>query len=69
MTTTEASRPATSVAKAAALAYVLPALAFGIPTPLGLDLEWEDDGDDCRVTGEVLVADARLQIDGRGTRS
>jgi hypothetical protein len=57
--------------EAFALALDDPDDAFGIPTPLGLDLEWEDDpsGDDARVTGEVLVADARLQIDARGTRS
>lgn len=45
--------------------------AFGIPTPLGLDLEWEDDpsADACLVTGEVLVADRRLAISGRGSRA
>lgn len=45
--------------------------AFGIPTPLGLDLEWEDDPSPtaCRVTGEVLVADRRIELDGRGERS
>ena len=45
--------------------------AFGIPIPVGLDLEWEDDPDasSCRVTGEVLVGDASISIDGRGTRS
>lgn len=44
---------------------------FGIPTPVGLDLEWEDDPDpsSCRVTGEVLVADESISIDGRGSRS
>ena len=45
--------------------------AFGIPVPVGLDLEWEDDPDatSCRVTGEVLVGDAVISIDGRGARS
>jgi hypothetical protein len=44
---------------------------FGIPTPIGLDLEWEDDPDpsSCRVTGEVLVAEDVVSIDGRGARS
>ena len=56
--------------EAFALALDDPDDAFGIPTPLGLDLEWEDDASgDCLVTGEVLVADQRLQISGRGTRS
>jgi hypothetical protein len=45
--------------------------AFGMPVPVGLDLEWEDDPDasSCRVTGEVLVGDAVISIDGRGARS
>ena len=57
--------------EAFALALDDPDDAWGVPTPLGLDLEWEDDADagDCRVTGEVLVADGRFQIDGRGTRA
>ena len=57
--------------EAFALALDDPDDAFGIPTPLGLDLEWEDDAasGDCLVTGEVLVADQRLQISGRGTRA
>ena len=55
--------------EAFALALDDPDDAWGVPTPLGLDLEWEDDGDGCLVTGEVLVADQRLQISGRGTRS
>ena len=44
---------------------------FGVPTPVGLDLEWEDDpvASSCRVTGEVLVADEVISIDGRGSRS
>jgi len=44
---------------------------FGMPVPIGLDLEWEDDPDasSCRVTGEVLVADEVISIDGRGARS
>jgi len=44
---------------------------FGVPTPVGLDLEWEDDPDpsSCIVTGEVLVADATISVDGRGSRS
>ena len=44
---------------------------FGVPIPVGLDLEWEDDPDasSCRVTGEVLVADATISVDGRGSRS
>lgn len=36
MTTIEGAPPATGVAKAAGHAYVLPALAFGIPTPFVL---------------------------------
>jgi hypothetical protein len=55
--------------EAFALALDDPDDAWGVPTPLGLDLEWEDDADGCLVTGEVLVADQRLQIHGRGTRS
>jgi hypothetical protein len=45
--------------------------AFGVPVPVGLDLEWEDDPspDDCRVTGEVLVGDERIDVDARGARS
>ena len=40
-------------------------------TPVGLDLEWEDDPDasSCIVTGEVLVGDAAISVDGRGSRS
>ncbi|HVM54195.1 MAG TPA: hypothetical protein VM262_13430 [Acidimicrobiales bacterium] len=43
---------------------------FGLPIPVGLDLEWEDDptAEDCRVTGEVLVGDAVIAVDGRGRR-
>ena len=45
--------------------------AFGVPVPIGLDLEWEDDPDatSCRVTGEVLVGDTTISVDGRGSRS
>ena len=45
--------------------------AFGVPIPVGLDLEWEDDPDasSCLVTGEVLVGDVVISIDGRGARS
>ena len=45
--------------------------AFGVPTPVGLDLEWEDDPDpsSCRVTGEVLVGEEAISVDGRGSRS
>ena len=45
--------------------------AFGVPIPVGLDLEWEDDptSDDCLVTGEVLVGDAAIAINGRGRRT
>jgi hypothetical protein len=44
---------------------------FGVPTPVGLDLEWEDDPDasSCIVTGEVLVGDAAIAVEGRGSRS
>lgn len=44
---------------------------FGVPIPVGLDLEWEDDpdGSSCLVTGEVLVGDEAIAVDGRGTRS
>ena len=44
---------------------------FGIPVPVGLDLEWEDDPEptSCRVTGEVLIGDERIELDGRGSRS
>jgi hypothetical protein len=44
---------------------------FGVPVAVGLDLEWEDDPDasSCRVTGEVLVGDVSISIDGRGARS
>ena len=44
---------------------------FGIPVPVGLDLEWEDDptADDCLVTGEVLVGDQRFEVHGRGRRA
>jgi len=44
---------------------------FGVPIPVGLDLEWEDDPDpsSCRVTGEVLVGDAAYAVDGRGSRA
>ena len=45
--------------------------AFGVPIPVGLDLEWEDDPDpsSCRVTGEVLVGAESIAVDGRGSRS
>jgi hypothetical protein len=45
--------------------------AWGVPVPVGLDLEWEDDPDaaSCRVSGEVLVGDAAISVDGRGSRS
>jgi hypothetical protein len=45
--------------------------AWGMPVPVGLDLEWEDDPDAaaCRVTGEVLIRDERITVDGRGQRS
>jgi hypothetical protein len=45
--------------------------AFGMPIPVGLDLEWEDDPDaaSCRVTGEVLVGEESISVDGRGSRS
>lgn len=55
--------------------------AFGDPTPVGLDLEWDpvaapvlfERGDgwrvDCVVLGEVLVADERHELDTVGTRS
>ena len=44
--------------------------AFGVPVPVGLDLEWEDDPtpDSCLVTGEVLVGDERVEVSGRGQR-
>jgi hypothetical protein len=44
---------------------------FGVPIPVGLDLEWEDDPDpsSCRVTGEVLVGEESISVDGRGSRS
>jgi hypothetical protein len=44
---------------------------FGVPIPVGLDLEWEDDPDaaSCIVTGEVLVGDEAISIDARGARS
>lgn len=44
--------------------------AFGIPIPVGLDLEWEDDPtpEDCLVTGEVLVGDRTIDVSGRGRR-
>ena len=56
--------------EAFALALDDPDDAWGVPTPLGLDLEWEDDPTpgECLVTGDVLVADRRLQIHARGTR-
>ena len=43
---------------------------FGVPVPVGLDLEWEDDPDaeSCLVTGEVLVGDEVLAVSGRGRR-
>lgn len=43
---------------------------FGVPMPVGLDLEWEDDPDSesCLVTGEVLVGDEVLAVSGRGRR-
>lgn len=55
----------------------------GIPTPFGLDLGWETDGPrapvdgpggvagyrlPCRVVGEVLVGDERIELDGFGHR-
>lgn len=52
----------------------------GDRVPLGMDLEWETDGGTydypgvtryevpCRVHGELLVGDERLEIDGHGQR-
>jgi len=44
---------------------------FGVPIPVGLDLEWEDDPDasSCLVTGEVLCGDAVIPVSGRGSRT
>jgi hypothetical protein len=55
--------------------------ARGDPTPLGFDLEWETDGEvfrhppgldryevPCRVHGEVLLGDERIELDGVGQR-
>ncbi|MBI2704445.1 MAG: hypothetical protein HYX32_04030 [Actinobacteria bacterium] len=55
--------------------------AFGDRVPLGFDLEWETDGSPfaypavltryeipCRVHGEVLVGDERIDFDGVGQR-
>jgi len=56
------------------------AVPVGDQVPVGLDLEWETDGDPyhygattryeipCRVHGEVLVGDERVAIDGFGQR-
>lgn len=48
-----------------------PADVVGVPIPVGLDLEWEDDPDpsSCLVTGEVLVGDEVLAVSGRGSRT
>jgi len=56
--------------EAFALALDDPDDAWGVPTPLGLDLEWEDDPDpsSCLVTGDVLVADVTIPLHGRGLR-
>ncbi len=55
--------------------------AHGAPTPLGLDLEWDTDGEvfrypagldryevPCRVHGEVLVGNEHIELDGVGQR-
>jgi hypothetical protein len=55
--------------------------AYGDRVPFGFDLEWETDGRPfnlpigldryeipCRVHGEILVGDERLELDGRGQR-
>jgi hypothetical protein len=54
--------------------------ARGEPTPMGLDLDWETDGEPyhyawttryevpCRVHGEVLLGHDRFEIDGHGQR-
>lgn len=43
---------------------------FGVPVPVGLDLEWEDGTgpDDCLVTGEVLVGEDVIAVNARGRR-
>jgi hypothetical protein len=51
---------------------------LGDRLPFGLDLEWETDGPaavepggyelPCRVHGEVLVADGRIEVDATGSR-
>jgi hypothetical protein len=48
-----------------------PDASFGVPVPVGLDLEWEDDptADDCLVTGEVFLGDQRIEVSGRGRRA
>jgi hypothetical protein len=57
-----------------------PAGARGDRVPMGLDLEWETDGEPyhyawttryevpCLVHGEVLLGDERIEIDGHGQR-
>lgn len=52
----------------------------GTPTPMGLDLEWETDGEPyhyvwttryeipCRVHGEVVLGRERIEVDGFGQR-
>jgi hypothetical protein len=65
-------------AEAFALRLDRPGDTMGLPTPLGLDLGWETDGAlvrhadgydlPCRVVGEVLVADERIELDAVGHR-
>jgi hypothetical protein len=65
-------------AEAFALRLDDPGDTIGLPTPLGLDLGWETDGPlirhadgydlPCRVVGEVLVADERIELDAVGHR-
>jgi hypothetical protein len=57
-----------------------PGGARGAQVPMGLDLEWETDGEPyhyawttryevpCRVHGTVLLGDERIEIDGHGQR-
>jgi hypothetical protein len=57
-----------------------PGGARGDPVPMGLDLEWETDGEPyhyvwttryeipCRVHGEILLGSERIELDGFGQR-
>lgn len=76
----EASGVAVGPGPEAAAELYRPGGARGDQVPMGLDLEWETDGEPyhyvwttryevpCKVHGEILLGDERIELDGYGQR-